>query len=130
MTKLKMKLIQEFKIDELGVDFMGYEFATHKELTYHHIQPKNCGGKTTFANGSLLIRPSHNYIHTIEAFDYKLFLQLSRELLAEHQDGTITPYRLARINELLEYFENKYRHNITAKGTPLIKEEFTRRRTL
>lgn len=130
MTKLKNKLYDNFGLENLGVDFMGYEFQSKRELTYHHIQPKNCGGKTTYANGALLIRSSHNYIHTIEAFDYKVFLQLSRELLTEHQEGSITPERLARIYELLEYFENKYARTITARGTPLIKEEFVRRRKL
>lgn len=128
MTKLKDKIFNNFNMAERSVDFMGYSFTTKRELTFHHIQPKNYGGKTTYANGSLLIRPSHNYIHIIEAYDYKLFLQLSRELLDEHQDGAITPERIARINELLEYFEDKYRNSVTARGTLLIQEEFIRRR--
>ena len=130
MTKLKNKLYEGFNLENLGVDFMGYEFQNKRELTYHHIQPKNCGGKTTYANGALLIRSSHNYIHTIEVYDYKLFLQLARELLGEHQDGAITAQRLSYIYEMLEYFEDKNKYVTTSKGTPLIKEEFTRRRKL
>jgi len=128
MSKLKSKLYDGFKLDERGVDFMGYEFQSRRELTYHHIQPKNCGGKTTYSNGSLLIKPSHCYIHIIESYDYKLFLQLSRELIAEHVDGEITKERLARIRELLEYFEEKFEGQYTKRGGLIIKEEFVRRR--
>jgi hypothetical protein len=130
MSKLKNKLFEGFNLAELGVDFMGYEFDTRRELTYHHIQPKNCGGKTTYGNGALLIKPSHNYIHIIEAYDYKLFIELSRELIAHHVNGEITPERLAVINQILEYFESKYGGQYTKRGGLIIKEEYTRRRKL
>ena len=130
MSKLKNKLFDGFKMGEAGVDFMGYEFQSRRDLTYHHIQPKNCGGKTTYANGSLLIKASHNYIHIIEAYDYKLFLQLSRELIATHVDGEITAERIATINQMLEFFESKYSDQYTKRGGLIIKEEFTRRRKL
>lgn len=128
MTKLKTKLYDNFKLQQLGVDFMGYEFEAKKELTYHHIQPKNLGGQTTYGNGALLIRASHNYIHTIEAFDFKLFLELSQELKKEHAQGEITRDRLITIAQILKFFEDKYSDSFTRGGTPLIKEEFTRRR--
>lgn len=128
MTKLKTKLYDKFKLQELGIDFMGYEFETKKDLTYHHIQPKNYGGETTFENGALLIRSSHNYIHTIEAFDFKLFLELSQELKKEHKYGEITQDRLITIAQMLSYFERKYANSYTRNGSPLIKDEFTRRR--
>ena len=130
MTKLKTKLYDNFKLQQLGVDFMGYEFETKKDLTYHHIQPKNYGGETTYKNGALLIRPSHNYIHTIETFDFKLFLELSQELKKEHKQGEITQDRLVAIAQMLGYFEEKFNGSITRGGTPLIKEEFTRRRII
>lgn len=128
MTKLKTKIYDNFKLQKLGVDFMGYEFEAKKELTYHHIQPKNYGGQTTYKNGALLIRPSHNYIHTIEAFDFKLFLELSQELKKEHAQGEITKDRLITIAQMLSYFESKYANSYTRNGSPLIKDEFTRRR--
>lgn len=130
MTKLKTKLYDNFKLQQLGVDFMGYEFDEKKDLTYHHIQPKNYGGETTYKNGALLIRPSHNYIHTIEAFDFRLFLELSQELKKEHAQGEITRDRLVTIAQMLKYFETKYKDSYTRGGSPLIKDEFVRRRII
>ena len=130
MTKLKTKLYDKFKLQQLGVDFMGYEFETKKDLTYHHIQPKNMGGQTTFENGALLIRTSHNYIHTIQDFDYKLFLELSQELKKEHTQGEITRDRLITIAQILKYFEDKYKNSYTKGGSQLIKEDFVRRRII
>lgn len=128
MTKLKTKLYDNFKLQQLGVDFMGYEFDTKKDLTYHHIQPKNLGGQTTYDNGALLIRTSHNYIHTIESFDFKLFLELSQELKKEHAQGEITRDRLITIAQMLKFFEDKYSDSYTRGGLPLIKDDFVRRR--
>lgn len=128
MTKIKTKLYDNFRLQHLGVDFMGYEFENKKDLTYHHIQPKNYGGDTTYKNGALLISASHNYIHTIEAFDFKLFLELSQELKKEHMQGEITRDRLITIAQMLAYFESKHANIYTRSGTPLIKDEFTRRR--
>lgn len=127
MTKLKIKIYDKYNLDDLRYDFMGYYFNNIKELTYHHIQPKNLGGKTTFDNGALLIRPSHNYIHTIEDIDFKLFIELSQELKREHKDG-ITKERLLVIRQILEFFEEKYKNSYARNGTPLIKEEYVRRR--
>ena len=128
MTKLKTKLYDNFKLQQLGVDFMGYEFENKKELTYHHILPKNLGGKTTFENGALLIRDSHNYIHLVEVMDFKLFIELSQELKKEHETGEITKERLIAIQQMLEFFENKYKNSYARNGTPLIKSDFVRRR--
>lgn len=127
MTKLKNKLYQKFNLEQLGVDFMGYEFDSIKDFTYHHIQPKNYGGKTTFDNGALLIKDSHSYIHTIESYDFKLFIELSQELKNEHIDG-ITKEHLIAIRQMLEFFENKFEYQYTKKGLPIIKEGFVRRR--
>lgn len=128
MTKLKTKLYESFNLAELKCDFMGYEFEIKKELTYHHILPKNYGGKTSFKNGALLIRPSHDYIHIIEAIDFKLFIEISHELKQEHEKGEITKERLLNIRQMLEFFENKNKNSYAKNGTPLIKDDFVRRR--
>jgi hypothetical protein len=86
------------------------------------------GGKTTYQNGALLIRPSHNYIHLIENTDFKLFIEISHELIREHQAGEITKERIITIQQILEFFEAKYSDAYTRSGTPLIQEEYVRRR--
>ena len=127
MGKLTNRIFYDFDLYKLGHDFMGYEFDDKRELTYHHIQPKSMGGKTTFDNGALLIKPSHNYIHTIESYEFKLFIELAHELKAEHLDG-ITRDHLIAIHQMLEFFERKYEHQYTKRGVPIIKEDFIRRR--
>ena len=128
MGKLQNRIFYDFDLHKLGHDFMGYEFYDKKELTYHHIQPKSFGGKTTYENGALLIRPSHNYIHTIETTDFKIFLEITQVLRDEHQAKQITREHLQEIYKLLEFFEHKYEYQYTKKGVPIIKEDFIRRR--
>ena len=131
MGKLASRIYDDFKIEKLGYDFMGYVFENKKELSYHHIQPRHYDGKTTYENGALLCRAtSHNYIHTIENVDFKVFVELSQILKDEHSQGRITEYHLRAINEILEFFEAKYEHEYTSRGIPIIKEEFVRTRKL
>lgn len=128
MGKLANRLYNDFNLNELGYDFMGYTFEIKKELSYHHIQPKHYGGQTTYDNGSLLVRSTaHNYIHIIENTDFKLFIELSQELKNEHEAG-ITKEHLIAIRQMLEFFEDKYEHEYTKRGVPIIKEEFVQRR--
>lgn len=129
MSKLKDRIYYDFQLNKLGYDFMGYEFENKKELSYHHIQPKHYGGQTTYENGSLLCRhTSHNYIHLIEEFDYKMFLMISKLLMEEKKQGTIDVEILKEINDILCCFEKKYGYSYSKKGTLIIKEEFVRRR--
>lgn len=128
MGSLANRLFYDFGLHKLGYDFMGYTFDDKKEISYHHIQPRHYKGKTTYENGSLLVRnTSHNYIHVIEENDFKLFIELSQELIAEHKDG-ITKEHLIAIRQMLEYFERKFQDNYTKRGVPIIKDEFVRRR--
>lgn len=129
MGRLNNRLYYNFKINELGHDFMGYVFDDKKELTYHHIQPKQYAGQTTYENGALLCREtSHNYIHIIEGIDFKVFIELSQILRDEQAQGKITREHLFEIQQVLEYFETKHDHEYTKRGVPIIKEEFVRRR--
>lgn len=129
MSKLKDRIYYDFGINKLGFDFMGYEFESKTDLTYHHIQPKHSGGQTTYNNGALLVRQtSHNYIHTIEEIDYKTFLMISKLLIKEKERGIVDIDLLKEIDYILCYFEDKYKETYTKKGTLVIKEEFVRRR--
>lgn len=128
MGSLANRLFYDFELHKLGYDFMGYYFDDKKEISYHHIQPRHYKGKTTYENGSLLVREtSHNYIHTIEEYEFNLFIELSQELIAEHKDG-ITKEHLLAIRQMLEFFEQRYKDMYTKRGVPIVKEEYTRRR--
>ena len=128
MKNTTNRLFYDFGLYKLGYDFMGYNFNNKAELSYHHIQPKSYKGKTTYENGSLLVRnTSHNYIHLIEENEFKIFIELSQELIAEHKDG-ITKEHLLAIRQMLEYFEGKYKDMYTKRGGLIVKEEYVRRR--
>lgn len=129
MTKLNDKLFYDFELYKLGYDFMGYIFDSKKDISYHHIQPRHYKGKTTYENGALLCREtSHNYIHTIEEYEFNLFIELSQILKDEHKCKAITKEHLQEIRLILEYFEREYKDKYTKRGNLIIREEYIRRR--
>lgn len=131
MSRLREKLYKEYKLEELGYDFLGYTFDFKRDLSTHHILPKNSGGKTEKKNLCVLNRyTSHNYIHLIEDYDKKVFLQISSHLLKQVSIGKIDINEIKEIRELLEFFEYKYRNEETRNGEILIKPEFKEKRII
>lgn len=125
MSRLREKLYKKYNVESLGFDFMGYEFQSKKELSTHHIIPRHSGGQTKQGNLCVLNRDtSHNYIHLIEDYDYKVFLQVSRELMQQVKNGKIGIDEIKRINELLCFFEDKFKDAETRSGELLIKEKY------
>lgn len=128
MSRLREKLYKEYKLEELGYDFLGYKFNSKRELSTHHILPKHSGGETKKNNLCILNRfTSHNYIHLIEEYDYKVFLELSKYLLEEVKKGEINEEQLLRIDDALQFFEFKYRNEEDRHGELLIKPEYKKR---
>lgn len=131
MSRLREKLYKIYNLEELGFDFMGYEFGSKKELSTHHIIPRHTGGQTKKGNLCVLNRTtSHNYIHLIEDYDYKAFLNISRILLEQVKQGKIDIEEVKRINELLLNFEEKHKDDEAKNGTLLIKEEYKTKRII
>ena len=128
MSKLREKLYKNYNIQDIGMDFMGYPFKDKKELSTHHIIPRHDGGETKKNNLCVLNRyTSHNYIHLIEDYDYKIFLQISKELLIQVKQGKIDTKQLKNIDELLLFFEYKFGNEETRNGELLIKPEYKKR---
>ena len=131
MSRLREKLYKEYKLEELGYDFLGYTFDSKKELSTHHILPKHSGGETKKNNLCILNRfTSHNYIHLIEEYDYKVFLELSKYLLEEVKKGEISREQLLRIEDALQFFEYKFRDEEDRYGEKLIKPEYKEKRII
>ena len=125
MSRLRERLYKTYKLEELGYDFMGYEFDNKKDLSTHHIIPRFIGGETKKSNLCILNRhTSHNYIHLIQDYDYKIFLQVSKHLIDQVAMGKIDMDELKRIDELLCFFEDKYKNEQARSGEPLIKPEY------
>ena len=131
MSKLRERIYKDFKMEQLGYDFMEYTFDSKKELSTHHILPRHLGGQTKKNNLCALNRfTSHNYIHLIEDIDYKVFLELSKYLLEEVKNGEISKEQLLRIADLLQFFEFKYRNEEDRHGEKLIRPEYKLKRII
>lgn len=130
MKDIVKKLIDYYKIDELGYDFMGYVKQDRDILTYHHlIIPKRLNGPKDFANGVILYSTSHAYLHLIETIDYDLFLELTYLMFMEKING-IRLEELIKIRRYLSQFEYEYIDTYCKDGKPLIKENFIKGRKL
>ncbi len=124
-------MINKFKILEVGIDFMGYRITNPKKLSFHHlVEFKRNGGHYDIDNGALLIRnSSHDYIHLIEKTDRKIFNAITDEMIKENKLRRIDEDIIAKIDEYLCDFEDKYYDYTVGKGRKiLIRDEFYRRK--
>lgn len=130
MKDIVKKLIDYYKIEELGYDFMGYVKQDRDILTFHHLfVPKRLNGPKDFDNGVILYSTSHAYLHLIETIDYDLFLELTYLMYMEKING-IRLEELLKIRRYLAQFEYEYINTYCKDGNPLIKEKFIKGRKL
>ena len=132
MKEVTKLLIREFKIKELGYDFMGYSLQKGDIYTFHHlIIPARYGGKEVKWNGAVLCgKTAHQYLHIIENKDYEMFCYLTSEMIDMKMKEQLDIENLRKIHDLLETFEKHYSGSRTSKGKVLIKEEYTKRAKL
>lgn len=131
MKEVTRLMINEFKIKQLGYDFMGYKLQKGDIYTYHHlIIPKRKGGLVTRDNGAILFSTPHQYLHIIENYDYDMFCYLTSEMIDENIQGYISIDNLKRIRDVLVLFEREYADKTTKRGRPLIREEYVKGRIL
>lgn len=123
VTKL---MIRNYKIKELGYDFMGYKLNKNEIYVFHHlIIPARDGGKQIRENGAILCdKSSHPYLHLIEAKDFEIFSLITSEMIDENIKGRIDIENLRYIRDLLEYFEKEHEDDVSKKGKKLIKREY------
>lgn len=131
MKEITKLIIREFKIKELGYDFMGYKLEKGDIYTAHHlIIPARFGGKLTRENTVVLCgETSHPYLHLIEAKDYDMFCYITSEMIDMNVLGRLEYKNLKNINELLTQFEREHCSDEGKKGKKLIKREYLRRET-
>lgn len=129
MREVTKLMINEFKIKQLGYDFMGYSLQRGDIYTFHHlIIPNRNGGPYAKWNGAILCgRTSHPYLHLIEAKDYDMFCYLTSEMIDMNIKGYLDIKNLRNIDDALTQFEREYSGARTRKGKVLIKEAYTRR---
>ena len=125
-------MLNEFKIKQLGIDFMGYELQKGDIYTFHHlIIPRREGGSYSRSNGAILCgKSAHPYLHLIEAKDYDMFCYITSEMIDENILGRLDPQSIRHIHAILKQFEREHSGDRTKKGHPLIKDIYTRRRKM
>ena len=111
------------------IDFMGYKVSKDNPYTYHHCYLKKCdNGKETIANGAILTKNSHNYLHIIEARDAELYEYINNVLKQINEQGFAPLKRqLLAIDYILKIFEQEHQNDISKKRKKLIKDEYLRR---
>lgn len=128
---VKELMINEYKLKEMGCDFMGYTLSKRDILTYHHlIVPRRHGGPVTVQNGAIIQRVPHDYLHLLERVDNDLFCLVTSEMIDMNIKGYLDPFNLGNIHEALCEFEYKHAGDCSKKGNVLIKEEYLRGRLL
>lgn len=122
-------MLREFKIKELGYDFMGYSLQKDDIYTYHHlIIPNREGGKITRENGAILCgKSSHPYLHLIEAKDNELFKAITMKMIEENKQGYLDIQSIRFIDDCLTYFEREHCGERNKKKRLIIKPEYTKR---
>lgn len=128
MKTITRLMIREFKIDDLGYDFMGYSI-NKKNASYHHlIVPRRLHGPMSIENGAILNGfTSHPYLHAIERTDPEIFNLITSEMIDENIKRKLDIENLKRIHDLLLFFEREHCSDYTRSGKSLIKEEYTKR---
>ena len=129
MKEFTKLIINEFKIKQLGYDFMGYSLNKNDIYTAHHlIVPARHGGKLTRQNTAILCgQSSHPYLHVIENKDEEIFYHITSEMIDMNIKGRLDVENLREIDDLLTYFEREHCSDRGKKGKMLIKEEYLRR---
>ena len=131
MKAVTIQMVNEFKIKELGYDFMGFKLNKNDILTYHHmIIPKRNGGLITRENGAIIQRIPHDYLNIIEKIDNTKFCYITSEMIDMNHKGFLDPYNIANIHAILDEFEAQHDGETTRKGKLLIKREYKQGRAV
>lgn len=124
ITKL---MINEFKIKQLGYDFMGYSLQKGDHYTFHHIIPQRKGGEYSRENGAILFTTSHEYLHKIELYEIAMYNYIQQELLDINNKGDVDVANLKRIQDILKCFEDRYKDFYNSKSKKIIKDSYLKR---
>jgi len=126
MKEVTKLMIREFKIKELGYDFMGYSLGKKDIYNFHHlIIPNRSGGPIARWNGAILCgKSSHPYLHVIESRDFDMFAYITSEMIDMNIKGKLDIENLKRIRDVLIQFEREHCSDRTNKGKILIKNEY------
>lgn len=132
MKEVTKLLINDFKIKELGYDFMGFSLCKNSLLSFHHLilskeycKKAHLGKGYWYWNGVILCQDtSHEYLHLIQRYEDELFRYITSEMYDMKAKGYLDKQNLIAIGQILDYFESLYMEQKTDKGHYLIKEKY------
>lgn len=126
MKEVTKELIKIYK--PVDLDWMNYKVTRQNPLTYHHIIKKEDGGLWTLDNGALLTVTGHQYLHTIECKEIKIYIMLNKMFeIINRQRHAPTPDQREIIDYLLNEFYELHKYDKNSKGKTLIKYDYVRR---
>lgn len=136
MKNITKEMIKQYRIKKLGYDFMGYTFNRVEDLSFHHLivpkrdcRDRGLGDGYLYWNGAILNQEtSHDYLHTIERVDRKLFLLITQEMIEQNEKGYLDLENLRRIRKILLYFEDEHKNDRNKQGKLLIKRQYIDKR--
>lgn len=134
MKQITRLMINDYKLKELGYDFMGFRFNRVSELSFHHliIPHRSCKGIERDGyvkwNGAILVQDtSHEYLHTIERYDRDRFEYITERMKEMNENGELDTYNLERIEQALRVFETGYSELVNKNGKVLVKSSYYNR---
>lgn len=127
MKEIKKEMLHIYK-PYSDLDWLNYKLV-RKDVTLHHIQKKEDGGRLILPNLALIMPVGHQYLHLIEYKDIETYITINKILkIINNQKAEPTQDQRAIIEYLLQDFEYKHRKDRNSKGKLLIKREYTQRR--
>ena len=111
-----------------NLDWMNYKLV-RKDITFHHIQKHENGGKRTVDNGALLMRVGHNYLHTIEHYNLPTYVAINKMfkyINSQHHEPTEEQRQV--IEYFLQQFEEEFEGERSKKGKLIVKSEYLKRK--
>ena len=107
-----------------NLDWLNYKLVK-KDVTFHHIQKKEDGGKRVIENGALLMPIAHQYLHIIEYKDIETYMALNKMFqFINKQENEPTKEQREIMEYILQKFEYQHKTDKNSKGKLLIKYEY------
>lgn len=124
MKNITKEMIKIYK-PVSNLDWLNYKIVKKSDLTFHHIEKKEFGGKETIDNGALLMPIPHQYLHLIEYKDIETYIALNKIFkIINNQKSEPTKEQREIIELLLRDFEKEYKWSKNSKGKLLIQRKY------
>lgn len=126
MSQITKEMLHIYK-PYSNMDWMNYRLVK-KDITFHHIQKREHGGKKDITNGALLMPVAHQYLHLIECKDIDTYIALNKVFRFINQQEAEPTYEQRELIEyLLREFESLHRWDKSSKGKLLIQYKYLER---